>query len=320
MTHKERVEKIDRNHSALSVARQAELMNISRASVYYNPIIDKEDIEITRRIDELFTDWPIFGTRRLIEYLKDYGFHVGRGRVRRLMHLLGLEAVYPREHVCTSIPGKNHKKYPYLLRGVKINRPNQVWGTDITYIRLEDGFCYLAAIIDWFTRYVISWELSASLEISFCMTTLDRALTIAIPDIHNSDKGSQYTSEDYTNILKAHNVRISMDGRGHFFDNIFTERLWRTVKYEDVYLKGYRTIDEARSGLDSFFLRYNTRRKHESLGYRTPASIYFGEAADAKFTVFGQNLQKTTFQNDLQTTFRYQADPRYLPEPIIISR
>lgn len=227
-----------------------------------------------RAIDTIFTKRPFYGSRRIRSDLKDENICVGRDHVRRLMHEMGLEAIYPK-HRCLSRSSKHHRKYPYLLRGMNIIRPNQVWGTDITYVRLEEGFCYLVAHLDWFSRYVLSWQLSLSLDTAFCIDSLDRALHIALPEIHNSDQGTQYTSEEYTNILQERGIRISMDGRGRCMDNIFTERLWRSVKYEDVYLKSYRNIQEARAGLTDYFSFYNTERKHQSLNERTPAEMYF---------------------------------------------
>jgi putative transposase len=191
------------------------------------------------------------------------------------MRMTGLHAIYPKRRINTSSSHLLRQKYPYLLRTVDITRPNHVWGTDITYIRLQSGFAYLVAIIDWFSRYVLAFELSDSLETEFCMTALNRALQAATPEIHNSDQGTQFTDERYTTILTSRNVQISMDGRGRCMDNIFTERLWRSVKYEDVYLKSYQTIHEAREGLSDYFTFYNTTRKHQSLNYRTPKDVYF---------------------------------------------
>lgn len=228
-------------------------------------------------LDELYTKRPFYGSRRMRNGLRDdYGICLGRDHVRRLMKVLGIEAIYPRKHTSTPAPG--HAIYPYLLREYDIYRPNQVWGTDITYIRLAKGFCYLTALIDWYSRYVVSWELSQTMEKEFCLTALRSALTHAIPDIHNSDQGSQYTSHEYTKILEANQIAISMDGRGRCMDNIFTERLWRTVKYEDVYLKQYRTIAEARQGLGEYFPFYNEERRHQGLKGKRPAEVYFGRA------------------------------------------
>jgi len=202
-----------------------------------------------------------------------YGIPLGRDHVRRLMVELGIEALYPKRKTSIAVPG--HQIYPYLLKNLPIIRPNQVWGTDITYVRLEHSFCYLMAILDWFSRVVISWELSPTMKQAFCLTALRSALKRATPEIHNSDQGSQFTSNDYTDILSAQNIMISMDGRGRCMDNIFTERLWRTVKYENIYLKQYRTVDEARIGLTNYFTFYNQKRPHQSLEYKTPAQVYW---------------------------------------------
>lgn len=201
---------------------------------------------------------------------------VCREHVQRLMRRMEIAAIYPKKR--TSIPDNTGRVYPYLLRNMLITRPNQVWGTDITYLRLQGGFCYLVAIIDWFSRYVIAWKLSSTMDVGFCVGALAEALVTAIPEFHNSDQGSQYTSEEYISLLQSHpEIQISMDGRGRCMDNIFTERLWRTVKYEDIYLKHYQTIQEAEAGLIQYFNFYNTRRKHQSLNYKTPYELYFGQ-------------------------------------------
>lgn len=273
MNHEKRAACIDRAHPNLSIAHQAKLLDISRSSIYYTPLVNEKDIRIMHAIDRIFTKRPFYGSRRIQHDLYDEGISICREHVQRLMRVMGLEAIYPKKH--TSTPNTQHKKYPYLLRGIPIIRPNHVHGTDITYVRLEQGFCYLVAHLDWFSRYVMSWELSVSLESSFCIDSLTHALGVAIPEYHNSDQGVQYTSEDYLNVLAAHDIKISMDGRGRCMDNIFTERLWRTVKYEDIFLKSYQDIAEARNGLTAYFHFYNTERKHQSLNYRTPAEIYF---------------------------------------------
>lgn len=275
MPHKERIALIDNDHTAIGITRQAELLDISRASVYYEHVPHQEDIPIMHAIDALFTAYPFYGSRRIRAALVDQRIYLCRERVQRLMRVMGLETIYPKKHVNTSISNTAHKKYPYLLRTVPIMHPNHVWGTDITYIRLQNGFVYLVAIIDWFSRYVLAFELSHSLATEFCMTALNRALHASTPEIHNSDQGTQFTDERYTAILKLRDVEISMDGRGRCMDNIFTERLWRSVKYEDVYLKSYQTIHEAREGLSNYFTFYNTTRKHQSLNYQTPKDVYF---------------------------------------------
>jgi putative transposase len=210
----------------------------------------------------------------MTKWLHGMGYHPDIKRVRRLLRLMGLEAVYPRPRL--SQPGVGHKIYPYLLRGLEIVRPNQVWGTDITYIRLTQGFIYLVAIMDWFSRYVLSWAVSVTMDAAFCLEALEQALRKGRPEIFNSDQGSQFTSSDFSGRLEAGAVRISMDGRGRFLDNIFVERLWRSLKYEEVYLKDYRSVLEAKENIDRYFSFYNTERFHESLGYKTPAVVFAG--------------------------------------------
>lgn len=227
------------------------------------------------RIDEIFTETPFYGSRRLLEALRREGWPVGREKVQSFMRRMGLQAIYPKPNLSKKHP--EHKTYPYLLARIEIARPNQVWGTDITYIRLKKGFLYLVAIIDWFSRYVLSWRLSNSLDVYFCLEALEEALEQGCPDIFNSDQGSQFTSNDFTRILLSKGIKISMDGRGRAFDNIFTERLWRSVKYEEVYIKDYRDYRDARDGLGNYFLFYNNRRHHQSLGYKTPSEIHLGK-------------------------------------------
>jgi len=227
-----------------------------------------------RLIDEQYTKTPFFGIRRITKALKNLGCIVNHKRIARLMRLMGIEAIYPRPRLSKS--QKENKKYPYLLRGISIERPNHVWSTDITYIRMRNGFIYLAAIMDWFSRYVISWALSNTLDSFFCAEMLEKALRSAQPEIFNSDQGSQFTSDDFTCLLKDNQIRISMDSRGRAFDNIFVERLWRTVKYEEVYLKEYADIRDVKGCLKKYFDFYNTERPHQSLGYKTPEEIYYG--------------------------------------------
>lgn len=268
---------LEKSHPALSLAQQADLLSISRSSIYYVPVVPLEDIRTMHAIDEVYTKRPFYGSRRIKDALADdYQIHICREHVQRLMRVLGLEAIYPKRRL--SVPAPGHQIYPYLLRNLPILRPNQVWGTDITYVRLQQGFCYLTAILDWYSRYVVSWELSETMEQEFCLTALRSALGRATSEIHNSDQGAQYTGQDYTSILNAHGVAISMDGRGRCMDNIFTERLWRTVKYEDIYLKQYRTIDEVREGLTQYFPFYNEERRHQGLDGKRPAEVYFGRA------------------------------------------
>jgi putative transposase len=232
-----------------------------------------------RFIDEQYTRTPFYGVRKMTWWLGEQGYAVNAKRVRRLMRQMGLEAIYRKPRL--SVPEPGHCIYPYRLRGLKIDRPNQVWSSDITYIRLRQGFIYLVAVMDWFSRYVLAWEVSVSLETSFCLAALDWALPSGPPDIFNTDQGSQFTSEDFTSRLESHGIDISMDGRGRVSDNIFIERLWRTVKYEEVYLKDYFDVREAVSNLKSYFAFYNHQRPHQALGYQMPAAIYFGKGKGA---------------------------------------
>jgi putative transposase len=235
------------------------------------------DLAVMRRLDEQYTRTPFYGVERMTASLRRTGFGVGHNRVRRLLRLMGLEALYPKPRL--SVPGGlEHRVYPYLLRDLRIERPNQVWSADITYIRLSQGFAYLVAILDWFSRYVLSWSLSTTLDAWFCVQTLREALRTARPKVFNTDQGSQFTSGGWIEELKTAEIAISMDGRGRAFDNIFTERLWRSVKYEEVYLKDYTGMDEAWAGLESYFGFYNQARPHQALGYRTPAEVHFGHA------------------------------------------
>lgn len=225
-------------------------------------------------IDEEYTRHPFYGTRRMMHYLRNLGHWVNRKRVRRLYRLMGLEAIYPKPNLSkTNIA---HKKYPYLLRGIEINRCDQVWSTDITYIRLKHGFVYLIAIIDWYSRYVIDWQLSTTLEADFCVEVLERALKTGKCDIFNTDQGSQFTCDDFTKVLLGNKIQISMDGKGRALDNIFVERLWRSVKYEIVFPSQWETVQDARIGLKEYFKFYNHERLHQSLNYKTPWSVYNG--------------------------------------------
>ena len=257
----------------MSVKRQCELLGLARSSWYYKPVAeDPEDLRLMRLIDEQYTRTPFYGVRRMAIELRDIGEQVNLKRVRRLMRKMGLEAVYPKPNL--SRANAQHKKYPYLLRGLQITRPNQVWGADITYIRLTGGFVYLVAILDWFSRYVVSWGVSVTLDVGFCLEALERALSVGRPEIFNSDQGVQFTCVDFTRRLEAEKIQISMDGRGRAMDNVFTERLWWSVKYEEVYLKDYGTVPVAVQNLGGYFGFYNEERPHQSLGYKTPAEIY----------------------------------------------
>lgn len=265
---------IDQEQDALSIRRQCELLQLNRSSYYYEaePVSD-EDIILMHEIDEIYTKRPFYGWPRITEQLKQNGYRVNHKRVYRLMKVMGIEAVFPRKNL--SKADKSHLVYPYLLQDLRIERANQVWGVDITYIRLKNEFLYLVAIMDWYSRYVVSWELSDNMSVWFCKQALQKALTVGIPEIHNSDQGSQFTSEEYLALLQGNpNVRISMDHTGRCFDNIFTERLWRTIKYEEVYLKSYESPREAHQSLSSYITFYNEERLHSSLGYQTPAKLY----------------------------------------------
>lgn len=268
---------MERDQAEISVRRQCELLGISRAGVYYKPVGESEEnLRLMRLLDEQYTRTPFYGSRKMTEWLRNKGFEINRKRVSRLMGVMGIEAVYPKPKL--SAPGEGHKIYPYLLGGVEVKRPNQVWSTDITYIRMAQGFLYLVAVMDWFSRYVLSWSLSLTMELEFCVDALKRALRRGRPEIFNSDQGSQFTSERFTAELQARQIAISMDGRGRCMDNIFIERLWRSLKYEEVYLKDYASVTEARTGIEAYIRFYNRERLHQSLDYRTPAALY-GEAA-----------------------------------------
>jgi putative transposase len=266
---------VEPDHAEISIRRQCDLLGVSRASWYYEPTGEtEENLRLMRLLDEQYTRTPFYGCRRMVAWLETQGHGVNRKRVTRLMELMGIEAVYPKPNL--SKPAEGHTVYPYLLRGVKIARVNQVWSTDITYIRMAHGFVYLVAVMDWFSRFVLSWMLSLTMELDFCMEALKRALRRGRPEIFNSDQGPQFTSDDFTGELKHRSIAISMDGRGRCLDNIFIERLWRSLKYEEVYLKDYGLVTEAEAGIGRYLRFYNYERLHSSLDYRTPASIYLG--------------------------------------------
>ena len=261
------------SHDQLSIVRQCGLAGLNRATWYYKPVgVSAQNLDLMRHIDELYMKYPFYGSRRMAVVLSHNGNPVNRKRVQRLMRLMGIEAIYTKPRTTLSEP--EHEKYPYLLRDVEINRCDQVWSTDITYIRLRQGFMYLVAVMDWYSRLVLSWELSNSIDSSFCVSALEQALRRGKPAIFNTDQGSQFTSADFTKVLKDANVKISMDGRGRWVDNVFIERLWRTVKYEEVYLKDYDDVPEAIRSLGAFFRFYNTERPHQSLNYDTPLEVY----------------------------------------------
>lgn len=266
---------IDPRHPNLSIERQCELLGLSRSSYYYPAKgEDAYNLELMRLLDEHYTKWPFLGIRRMTDHLRRQGHMVNHKRVQRLMRLMGLQAIYPKPK--TSQSHVEHRKYPYLLRGLVIERPDQVWCSDVTYIRLVEGFVYLVAIMDWYSRFVLSWRLSNTLDASFCVEALKEALSWSLPEIFNTDQGVQFTSAGFTSVLEQAEIRISMDGRGRCFDNIMVERLWRSVKYEEVYLKDYQQVRDAAHGLGTYFSFYNMERPHQSLDYRTPYEVYHG--------------------------------------------
>jgi putative transposase len=267
---------IEADHAELSVRRQCELLALERSTYYYQPCTEShENLELMRAIDRLYLQRPFYGSRRIADELE-----VNRKRVQRLMRLMGLEAIYPRPR--TTRRAKEHKIYPYLLRDLAITRPDQVWSTDITYIPLANGYMYLTAVMDWYSRYVLAWRLSNNLEGTFCCQALDEALTKSQPEIFNTDQGCQFTSEAFTGRLLARDIKISMDGRGRALDNVFVERLWRTVKYEEVYLQEYVEPADALASLKRYWRFYNQARRHQSLARRTPAEVYFGSPSSAQ--------------------------------------
>lgn len=267
---------VDMEDDSLSVRSQCELLDLNRSTLYYKPVEPAlEMLELMRLIDKIFLAHPYFGARRIRSMLRrEHDKHVTRRRVRRLMKLMGLETIYRRPR--TSEPAPGHKIYPYLLKGLEITRPNQVFASDITYIPMARGFCYLVAVIDWSSRYILSWRLSNTIDDDFCVEALKESLLLATPEICNTDQGSQFTSEDFVNTVKASGAKVSMDGRGRWMDNVFVERFWRSLKYEEVYLHAYTTIKEARDSIGKWIDFYNSRRPHQALGYRTPAEVYFG--------------------------------------------
>lgn len=267
---------VDRSHE-LPITRQCQLLSLNRSTFYYQPKSDvpEEDLKLMRRIDEMHMKRPFYGSRRIRDWLYEEGDDINRKHVQRLMRQMGIAALYPKKN--TSKPGKGHKIYPYLLKGLEINRPNQVWCSDISYIPMAKGFVYLTVIMDWYSRKVLSWRLSNTMDSDFCVDALESALERhGAPEIFNTDQGAQYTSEAFTGTLKANDIKISMDGKGRWVDNVFVERLWRSVKYEEVYLKAYESMTDARSGLGQYLAFYNAERKHQTLGM-TPDQMYFGE-------------------------------------------
>jgi len=278
MSRPARLAMIDRADETVSLVRQCRLLGISRSSLYYRPKgPDASTLDLMRRIDEQYLKTPFYGSRKMTAWLRDQGYAVGRDRVRRLMGLLGLEAVYQKPK--TSKPAAGHKVYPYRLRDLVIDRPNQVWCCDVTFIPMARGFLYLMAVMDWFSRYVLSWRLSTSLHADFCVDALEEALDCyGKPKIFNTDQGSQFTSEAFTKVLLDAEITISMDGKGRWMDNVFIERLWRSLKYEEVYLHAYETVADTKAGIGSWISFYNVSRPHQALGYRTPTEVFAGGA------------------------------------------
>lgn len=266
---------VDWKDPELPISGQAKLLGLNRSSLYYKPVQpSQEEVAIKNRIDEIYTKFPYFGSRRIAEKLKAKGVNINRKRVQRHMHEMGIQAISPGPNL--SKRNLQHRIYPYLLKGVTINRPDHVWSIDITYIRMQNNWMYLTAIIDWYSRYIISWELDQTLEMDFVLETVQQAFTIGLPDIFNSDQGSHFTSPKYINLLREQpSVQISMDSKGRALDNIMIERFWRSLKYEEVYLKDYGTPREARNNIKDYIKIYNHERPHQSLGYKSPDMVYF---------------------------------------------
>lgn len=259
--------------ASLSLVKQCQLLGISRASVYYQPVsVSDEDLTLMRLIDEIHLARPFLGSRRIVDELKDLGYQLNRKRVQRLMRQMGIVASYPKPR--TSTPAKGHQVYPYLLRGLKVERVDQVWVADITYIPMRRGFCFLVAIMDLYSRKILSWKLSNTLDVRFCVAALEEALTCGSPEIFNTDQGAQFTAEAFTSSLEHKGVRISMDGKGRWIDNVFIERFWRSLKYEEVYLYAYNDLNRARQGIERYIDYYNAQRRHSSLSKKTPEEVY----------------------------------------------
>lgn len=267
----------------LSIVKQCELLDVPRSSYYHVPKpISDEELELMKLLDKCYIDKPFYGTRRMKDWLFDeYELIVNRKRIQRLRRLMGIETLYPKRNL--SLANQQHKVYPYLLKNLPITKPNQVWSTDITYIPMAKGFVYLVAVMDWFSRRVLSWRTSTTMDASFCIEALEEALELhGTPEIFNTDQGSQFTSEEFTRVLKDHHIKISMDGKGRWVDNVFVERLWRSVKYEEVYLNAYDSVSDAKQSLGRYFEFYNRERRHQGLGKQTPDEVYFQYSATKK--------------------------------------
>jgi putative transposase len=266
---------VEPEHPMIPVSHQCDLLDLSRSSFYFQPAGEDEyNLTLMRLLDEQVTKTPFYGVRRMTAWLQRQGPRVNRKRIQRLMRLMGLMAIYPKPRL--SVGGPDHKIYPYLLRGLKVTRPDQVWCADISYIRMAHGFVYLVVIMDWHSRYILSWELQTTLDKRFCLEALPGALRNSRPEIFNTDQGAQFTSPAFVDVLENQGIQVSMDGRGRVYDNIFVERFWRSVKYEEVYLHEYQTIPEARAQLGAYFQFYNEERPHAALGYRTSHEVYYG--------------------------------------------
>jgi len=274
MSLAERLALVDRGDTVLSTVAQCLLLKVARSTLYYRPApVSTDDLAVMRRMDELHLAWPFYGSRRMAAVLRREGWSANRKRVKRLMRVMGLEAIYQKPNTSRSHPG--HKVYPYLLRGLAIDRPNQVWCADITYIPMAKGFVYLVAVMDWFSRRVLAWRMSITMDTAFCVEALQEAMDQhGQPEIFNIDQGVQFTSADFLGALASRGVRISMDGKGRYLDNIFIERLWRSLKYEEVYIKVYGSVAAARLGLGSWLMFYNDERPHQALDYRTPCEVF----------------------------------------------
>lgn len=274
MPDREKRTLVEEDNPVLSVREQCALLQLSRSCLYYRrKRNDTNDLVVMDKIDKIYTDFPYYGSRKITKALQREGLVVNRKRVLRLMNLMGIEAIFPKKSL--SLNGKAHPVYPYLLRGVNVARPNQAWGIDITYVKLATGFVYLTAVLDWYSRYVVAFEIGLTLSSDFCLRAIVNSLAMAKPEIINSDQGVQFTSHEYIDLLESNRIKISMDHKGRCFDNIFTERLWRTVKYEEVYLKSYESPRQAKESLKAYFYRYNYQRLHQALDYKTPAEIYY---------------------------------------------
>jgi putative transposase len=274
-----RLSLVDRADPDMSIVEQCRLLKVSRSTLYYRPSpVSDDDLAVMRRLDELYLCWPFYGARRMVAVLRRQGCVVNRKRVRRLMRLMGLEAIYQKPN--TSLHHPAHKVYPYLLRGLAIVRPCQVWCADITYVPMAKGFVYLVAVMDWFSRRVLAWRISITLETGFCVEALEEAIGLyGKPEIFNTDQGVQFTSADFIEALSTNGVQISMDGRGRYLDNIFIERLWRSLKYEDIFIKAYTSVPAARFGIGEWLAFYNDLRPHQALDYRTPREVFEGAPA-----------------------------------------